>query len=55
MDQLFVMKNTVLILGHSFIVRLSTFVRSAEHAKINLNLNLSEKVISEDIRAAQSI
>ena len=40
-----VMKNSVLILGHSFIVRLRRFVHSAEHSKVNLNLNLSERVI----------
>ena len=45
------MKNTVLILGHSFIVRLRRFVHSAEHAKVNFDLNLSERVI----RAVQSI
>ena len=39
------MKNTVLILGHSFIVRLRRFVHSAEHAKVHL-LNQSERVIS---------
>ena len=39
------MKNTVLILGHSFIVRLRRFVHSAQHAKVNLDLNLSERVI----------
>ena len=39
------MKNTLLILGHSFIVRLRMFVQNAQHAKVNLNLNLSERVI----------
>ena len=38
--RLLVMKNTVLILGHSFIVRLRRFVHSAEHAKVNLNLSV---------------
>ena len=43
--RLLVMKNTVLILGHSCIVRLRRFVHSAEHAKVNLNLNFSVRVI----------
>ena len=39
------MKNTDLILGHSFIVRLHRFVHSGEHALVNLNSNLSKVVI----------
>ena len=41
------MKNSVLILGQSFIhvVRLRKFVHGADHSKVDLNLNLSERVI----------
>ena len=50
------MKNSVLILGQSFIVRLRKFVHGADHSNVDLNLNLSERVIfTEDIRAAQSL
>ena len=39
------MKNSVLILGQSFIVRLRKFVHGADHSKVDLNLNLSKRVI----------
>ena len=39
------MKNSVLILGQSFIVRLRKFVHGADHSKVDLKLNLSERVI----------
>ena len=41
------MKNSVLILDleQSFIVRLRKFVHGADHSKVDLKLNLTERVI----------